>query len=174
MAYFWKDSNFDWRATYAKWRSREYWTFLLPSSLLSVWIVWLPAVSIIYALPSSLQIPLFCIVCCFWSITLQLIAKTNNGHTEAADEAQPLDELHSDREQTVELGRAAEERWADDDEEDGEEEDEEEDEDEDEMGEQCGDIDGEDEDVDDEQHSGRRTATHSGDNVEAGGAAPAS
>ena len=82
VAYFWKDAGFDWRATYAKWRSREYWLFLLPSSLLSVWIVWLPAVSIIYALPSSLQIPLFCIVCCFWSILLQLIAKTG---TDAND-----------------------------------------------------------------------------------------
>ena len=139
MAYFWKDSNFDWRATYAKWRSREYWTFLLPSSLLSVWIVytlhlththshslsdspthslppsdsllsvdlrfvccvlaavsWLPAVSIIYALPSSLQIPLFCIVCCFWSILLQLIAKTNtapDGHHSAQQRDDQLNAL---------------------------------------------------------------------------------
>ena len=89
MAYFWKDSNFDWRATYSKWRSREYWLFLLPSSLLSVWLVWLPAVSIIYALPSSLQIPLFCIVSCFWSILLQLIAKANTAtHHDSAHHQQ--------------------------------------------------------------------------------------
>ena len=86
LAYYWKDCNFDWRATYCKWLSREYWVFLLPSSLLSVWIVWLPAVSIIYALPASLQIPLFCIVCCFWSILLQLIAKAN---TDADSNRQP-------------------------------------------------------------------------------------
>ena len=77
LAYYWKDANFDWRATWHKLLSREYWLFLLPSSLLSVWLVWLPAVSIIYALPSTLQIPLFCIVCCFWSCLLQLIAKAN-------------------------------------------------------------------------------------------------
>lgn len=38
--------------------------------LISTWGVWIPMVSIIYAMPSTLQIPLFNIALCFWSIML--------------------------------------------------------------------------------------------------------
>ena len=80
-----QDANFHWRPAYEKWRSREYWTFILPSSLFSVWMVWLPAVTIIYCLPGGLQIPLFAIVVCFWSIILTLIAKASD-----ANDADPI------------------------------------------------------------------------------------
>ena len=84
---FWKDLHFSFRATYVKWRSREYWTFLLPSALISVWLVWLPAVSIIYCMPASLQIPLFAIVLCFWSIILSMVSKAAETDVDAGPAA---------------------------------------------------------------------------------------
>ena len=36
--------------------------------LLATWAVWLPVVSCVYALPPPLQIPLFNVVLCFWSL----------------------------------------------------------------------------------------------------------
>ena len=42
--------------------------------VLSTWMVWLPAVAVIYALPSSLQIPLFNIVLCFWCLLMSYIS----------------------------------------------------------------------------------------------------
>jgi hypothetical protein len=40
----------------------------LPAALCATWIVWLPAVAVIYSLPPALQIPLFNIVLCFFSL----------------------------------------------------------------------------------------------------------
>lgn len=40
----------------------------LPKALLTTWVVWLPAVAIIYSLPAPLQMPLFNIVLCFFSL----------------------------------------------------------------------------------------------------------
>ncbi len=36
----------------------------------SAWTVWVPAVTIVYSLPSALQFPLFAVVVCFWSLLL--------------------------------------------------------------------------------------------------------
>jgi len=47
----------------------------LVTILISTWGVWIPMVSIIYAMPSTLQIPLFNIALCFWSILLASITK---------------------------------------------------------------------------------------------------
>ena len=91
MAVRWQDANFSWRAAGAKWRSAEYWRFILPSNLLSVWMVWLPAVTVIYCLPPSLQIPLFSLVLCFWSVLLQLVTKADT----AAAAPQTQQPLHS-------------------------------------------------------------------------------
>jgi hypothetical protein len=41
----------------------------------SQWMVWIPAVSIIYCLPSALQIPLFNLVVCFWVLLLTFVSR---------------------------------------------------------------------------------------------------
>lgn len=43
--------------------------------LLSTWAVWMPAVSIIYSLPTSLQLPLCNMVLCFWSLLLAFLSQ---------------------------------------------------------------------------------------------------
>ena len=43
--------------------------------LFSSWIVWIPTVAVIYALPSALQVPLFNLVICFWSLLLTSLSR---------------------------------------------------------------------------------------------------
>ncbi len=43
--------------------------------LISTWGVWIPMVSIIYAMPQNLQVPLFNIALCFWSLMLASLTR---------------------------------------------------------------------------------------------------
>ena len=43
--------------------------------LISTWGVWIPLVTIIYAMPGNLQIPLFNFALCFWSLMLSSLTK---------------------------------------------------------------------------------------------------
>jgi hypothetical protein len=67
VAYRWKDLNF--RASVF---FQSDWKFYLgenyPPALLSCWLVWIPAVAAIYSLPLPLQIPLFNVELCFWTL----------------------------------------------------------------------------------------------------------
>lgn len=47
----------------------------LVAILISTWAVWIPMVSVIYAMPANLQLPLFNIVLCFWSMMLASLTK---------------------------------------------------------------------------------------------------
>jgi len=72
--YAWMDAHFTWRGFKARMGGWKYfWCFLVPQTLMSTWIVWIPATSMIYALPATLQIPLFEIVLCFWSLVLAIM-----------------------------------------------------------------------------------------------------
>lgn len=56
----------------------------MPMGLLATWIIWLPAVAIIYSLPAALQIPLFNIVLCFFSLLyISLTRKKNQAGTSS-------------------------------------------------------------------------------------------
>ena len=43
--------------------------------LVSTWIIWIPSVSIIYAMPKDLQIPLFNLTLCFFVLVISFIEK---------------------------------------------------------------------------------------------------
>ncbi len=45
--------------------------------LLSTWVVWLPSVTILYTLPSALQLPFSNLVLCFWCLLLQFVTQTS-------------------------------------------------------------------------------------------------
>jgi len=45
--------------------------------LIANWAVWIPAISLIYLFPLSLQLPLVNIVLCFWCLILAFISKNN-------------------------------------------------------------------------------------------------
>jgi hypothetical protein len=72
LAYGWMNSGYD----FAYFRGIDWKRFFserLVTALVSTWGVWIPMVTIIYCLPSDLQIPLFSIVLCFWVLILTAI-----------------------------------------------------------------------------------------------------
>jgi hypothetical protein len=78
LVYQWKESGFSWAAM----RRLPLAGFLLenlPKALLATWIVWIPAVALIYSLPASLQIPLFNIVLCFYCLLFATLTRKAAG-----------------------------------------------------------------------------------------------
>jgi hypothetical protein len=78
LAFFWKDTGFDG----TRLRALDVPAFLkatLPVALLGTWIVWIPAVTVIYCLPPALQIPLFNIVLCFYALMIAGLNARNAG-----------------------------------------------------------------------------------------------
>ena len=64
----WKDAGFRWAPVAADLRAgRWYYRRVFPV-LLTTWSLWIPVVCCVYALPPALQIPLFNVVLCFWSL----------------------------------------------------------------------------------------------------------
>ncbi len=70
----WQHCGFDFRAT-ARELKNNYWGVQFPGVLISTWLVWIPAVSIIYCLPQSLQVPLFNLVLCFFVLLASSLKK---------------------------------------------------------------------------------------------------
>lgn len=74
IIYLWMES--DWSISACKQGlTREFFWIKIPGIILSNWLVWIPAVCIIYAMPIELQIPLFNIVLCFWVLVLAVLNK---------------------------------------------------------------------------------------------------
>jgi hypothetical protein len=79
--FLWKDANFSW--TGLKWQlEQESLLHRVVVVLFSTWVVWLPAVAIVYTLPIALQIPLSNLVLCFWCLLLSFISKSGTQETE--------------------------------------------------------------------------------------------
>lgn len=78
LFFAWKDSGFSYNRLLAMFRDERgfgpFWRRLV-SVLFANWGVWIPAVSIIYSLPSALQLPLFNLVLCFWSLLLSFVSR---------------------------------------------------------------------------------------------------
>ncbi len=74
VAFLWKDRGFSFQAIKPDLNLR-YLTGAVVTVIFSQWMVWVPAVSIIYCLPSALQIPLFNLVVCFWVLLLTFVSQ---------------------------------------------------------------------------------------------------
>lgn len=59
-------AGYDWKAFFLQ---------KVPTAIISTWGVWIPMVTIIYCLPSALQIPLFNIALCFWVLLLTALTR---------------------------------------------------------------------------------------------------
>jgi hypothetical protein len=77
LSYLWLQAGFNFRVW---WRSidRQYLLRTLPVVIVSNWLVWIPAVSIIYSMPTELQVPLFNLVLCFWVLLLAVLNKRDD------------------------------------------------------------------------------------------------
>jgi hypothetical protein len=73
ITFLWKDRGFSLAAIRPD-LNLGYLTRAVAMVIFSQWMVWIPAVSIIYCLPSALQIPLFNLVVCFWVLLLTFIS----------------------------------------------------------------------------------------------------
>lgn len=72
--FLWKDNGFSLDAT-GRAFARESFRRRVVIVLVSSWVMWIPTVAIVYALPSALQIPLFNLVVCFWSLLLTSLSQ---------------------------------------------------------------------------------------------------
>jgi len=54
---------------------RQFWTHTLPVVLVTNWIIWIPALILLYSLPAALQFPLFSIVMCFFILIVTILAR---------------------------------------------------------------------------------------------------
>lgn len=74
IVYLWMESGWEisrWRAAMDK----QFFCVKIPTVILSNWLVWIPAVCVVYAMPAELQIPLFNLVLCFWVLLLAVLNK---------------------------------------------------------------------------------------------------
>ena len=72
--FLWKDCRFSRAAMRPRFVEQSLWRRVVIVTF-SSWIVWIPTVAIIYALPSALQVPLFNLVICFWSLLLTSLSR---------------------------------------------------------------------------------------------------
>ncbi|HEY7772198.1 MAG TPA: hypothetical protein VIC26_03395 [Marinagarivorans sp.] len=82
IGYLWKECGFNWARTRSQ-LNRRFFLLQIPTTLVSNWLIWLPAVLIIYSMPQALQIPLFNLVLCFFVLLLTTISQ--RGTTDNAD-----------------------------------------------------------------------------------------
>ena len=68
LVYAWVELRFDSRALLAELRRPGLYARSILPLLVTSWSVWVPAVVIIYLLPTALQLPLQNIVCCFFTL----------------------------------------------------------------------------------------------------------
>ncbi len=62
-------------------RAGWYWRLVVPL-MIPNWIVWFPAVVLIYMLPTALQLPMQNIVLCFWVLIVLFLTERQNADTE--------------------------------------------------------------------------------------------
>ncbi|WP_026957423.1 hypothetical protein [Aliagarivorans taiwanensis] len=74
LVYHWKDRGFVFRGM-GRELNRRFWQQKVLSMVLTNWLIWIPAVAIVYTMPLNLQIPLFNIVLCFFSLLVAMLSK---------------------------------------------------------------------------------------------------
>lgn len=74
IVYMWKERGFS-IGKLAEGLTRNFFLNQVPLIAVTNWLVWLPAVSVIYTMPLELQIPMFNLVVCFYSLLLSVLGK---------------------------------------------------------------------------------------------------
>ncbi len=77
LIFLWRDQQFSYQGLRTALQERSFWDRALPL-MISNWAVWIPAVSIIYAFPTSLQIILMNLILVFWSLILTIFVSDSN------------------------------------------------------------------------------------------------
>ena len=82
--YGWKDADFKWNDVVVL---QNFGVMLdeILFLLLSTWIIWIPAVTIVYSMPNNLQIPLFNLTLCFFVLVITLSEKSGENWRDRRD-----------------------------------------------------------------------------------------
>ena len=75
ICYLWVENHFAFGKSIAA-MDKQFFVVKIPTVIFSNWLVWIPAVSIVYSMPQDLQIPLFNLVLCFWVLILAVLGKS--------------------------------------------------------------------------------------------------
>ena len=78
LAMRWADCGGSWARTRAT-LDRAFWTRTCPAVLVTNWLVWIPALALVYSLPPALQFPLFSVVMCCFILVATLLARGDTG-----------------------------------------------------------------------------------------------
>jgi hypothetical protein len=78
LFFAWKDAGFRWTPVWADVRAGRWYQRSALPVLIAVWSLWIPVTACVYSLPSALQMPLFNIVLCFWSMLFTHITAQQN------------------------------------------------------------------------------------------------
>jgi hypothetical protein len=87
--FLWKDCNFSTKELRLR-LHEESLTRRVLVVLVSTWLVWIPAVAIIYTLPTALQLPLSNLVLCFWCLLVSFISRQSTQQETSPSGAIPL------------------------------------------------------------------------------------
>lgn len=79
ICFAWKDAGFRWSPVAADLRAGRWYQRSVLPVLIAVWFLWIPVTACVYSLPAPLQMPLFNIVLCFWSMLFAHITARQNG-----------------------------------------------------------------------------------------------
>jgi hypothetical protein len=74
IALRWVEMGGSWARTRAT-LNREFWTRTCPMVLITNWLVWIPALALVYSLPAALQFPLFSVVMCFFILVVTVMTR---------------------------------------------------------------------------------------------------
>ena len=75
LVYAWVERRFDWAAVKAEIRRPGWYARCVLPLMVANWGVWVPAVAIIYLLPTALQLPLQNIVLCFFTLLVIFLTR---------------------------------------------------------------------------------------------------
>jgi hypothetical protein len=78
LCFAWKDAGFRWAPVAADLRAGRWYARSVLPVLFAVWFLWIPVVVCVYSLPAPLQMPLFNIVLCFWSMVFSHLTTRRN------------------------------------------------------------------------------------------------
>ncbi|WP_166424191.1 hypothetical protein [Paraglaciecola sp. 20A4] len=87
LSYQFKDAQFSFEA-FLQTLNKRLFLLYLPTTIVTNWLVWIPAVLLIYLMPPVLQIPLFNLVLCFFVLVLAML-NSDPKATSASTQALP-------------------------------------------------------------------------------------
>ena len=81
LFYVWREGGYSFSKLLSRLGKGWYQKLVLPV-LIANWVIWIPAVAMIYCLPLALQLPVQNLILCFWVLILMFFTKNNSPATD--------------------------------------------------------------------------------------------